>query len=350
VAQRLDSGRWRLLGDQRREDSSDSKAARPLGVVLFVYEARPTVSVEGALLSVATGNAVLLRGGREISQTNRVLGVLISAPLRTAGLPAGLVRILDDPDRAFLRALLRRRGGVDLVVPRGGPSLISYCQSASAAPVLASGGGVNHLYVHHSADLELAADIALDSKLAQPTACNNAEMVIVDSSVAAKFVTALTRRRGVEFTIKVPDSMAAPGTEWVHVEPLAEHDLGREFLDRTLAVWPVPGLEEALAHVREYGSGHTEGVVATDTAVTEAFTLGVDAAAVVVNGSLRLHDGPTMGLGPEISISTGKLHARGPVTTTALRTYTWLIDGRGAVRRGRCGDRGTGPRGGVRDG
>ncbi|MEE1943029.1 glutamate-5-semialdehyde dehydrogenase [Streptomyces sp. TRM 70361] len=313
------------------------RVPKPLGVVLMVYEARPTVTVEGALLPVAAGNAVLLRGGKEIARTNAALGEVAREALRAAGLPAELVTVLDDPDRRLLRALLKRHDAVDVLIPRGSPSLIDHCRSATAIPVIASGGGVNHLYVHRDADLALAAEIALDSKLPEPTACNTAEMVLADTEVCEEFAAALVKaseRDGRQVTIRLDPRVTPPpaAPELCRIEPLREHDLGREFLDTTIAVRPVTGPDEALTHIRRHGSGHTEGVVTSDGAVAEEFARRADAAAVVVNGSLRLHDGPTLGLGPEISISTGRLHVRGPVTLAALVTHSWLVEAGGALR------------------
>ncbi|MGH8791173.1 MAG: glutamate-5-semialdehyde dehydrogenase [Stackebrandtia sp.] len=311
------------------------RVPRPLGVILFVYEARPTVTIEGALMAVATGNAVLLRGGKEIGAVNEEFRALLHDCLAAAGLPTGMVHVLDDADRSQLRALLKRRDAADLLIPRGSPSLIDYCQQASKIPVLASGGGVNHLYVHSSADLEQAAAIALDSKLSEPTACNTLEMVLVDSAAAAEFVSALVRqgeRQGVDCTLRLPETLAVKSADHVTVEPLAEHDLGREFPDRSIAVSAVDCLDGAVAHIRAYGTGHTEAVAADDPEIVDQFCRAVDAAAIVVNGSTRLHDGPTMRLGPEISISTNRLHARGPVGLPALFTYSWIVDGRGRLR------------------
>ncbi|MFD0312740.1 glutamate-5-semialdehyde dehydrogenase [Streptomyces flavalbus] len=320
------------------------RVPKPLGVVFMVYEARPTVTVEGALLPVAVGNAVLLRGGKEIARTNEVLAAVAHKALQAAHLPTGLVTVLDDPDRARLRALLKRPDAIDVLIPRGSPSLIDYCRSASSIPVIASGGGVNHLYVHRSADLDLAAEAALDSKLPEPTACNTAEMTLVDREVAADFVAALLRaaeRGDRRVTLRLDPRIPAPrpaaedseGRPW-RLSELREHDLGREFLDATIGVYPVAGLDEALAHVRRYGSGHTEGVIATDAAVAEEFTRRADAAALVVNGSLRLHDGPTLQLGSELSISTGRMHVRGPVTLGSLLTHSVVVRADGTLRGG----------------
>lgn len=315
---------------------------KPLGVAFMVFEARPTVTVEGALLPVAVGNAVILRGGKEIARTNQALADVVHEALEAAGLPAGLVSVLDDPDRSALRALIKRPDAIDVLIPRGSPSLIDYCRNSSSIPVIASGGGVNHLYVHRTADLDLAAEAALDSKLPEPTACNTAEMVLVDAEVAADLVAAVLRasergRRPVTVRLSTgtprPDGADEPVADrpW-KIGELREHDFGREFLDATIGVHPVAGLSEATGHIRRYGSGHTEGVMARDEDVTREFARHVDAATIVVNGSLRLHDGPTLGLGSELSISTGRLHVRGPVTLAALVTHSWVVEARGTLR------------------
>lgn len=289
---------------------------KPLGVILMIYEARPTVTIEGALLPVAVGNVAILRGGTEMAATSAALGEIVAEATAAAGLPDGMVQVLTDGDRAVVRELLKRHDVIDALIPRGSPSLIEYCRTASTIPVIASGGGVNHLYVDADADLELAARIAVDSKLAEPTACNTLEMVLAHASIAERFVRLLD---GSGMTVKTGGSL----------EP---HDNGREFLDRTIGVRAVSGLDEAVEHIRRYGSRHTEGVVSTRSEVVDEFLRAVDAAALVVNGSLRLHDGPTMRLGPELSISTGRLHVRGPVGLAALLTYSWGIDGNGTLR------------------
>lgn len=311
------------------------KVPKPLGVALMVYEARPTVTVEGALLPVVTGNAVILRGGKEIAATNAALSTVVDKALAASGLPIGMVTTLDDPSRAVLRALLGRGDAIDVLIPRGSPSLIDYCRSTSTIPVIASGGGVNHLYVHESADLALAAAVALDSKLAEPTACNTLELVLVDEQVATPFAAALADAAEQEVTFRLDERITAPTSEdgalW-RVGALAEHDFGREFLEPAIGVRAVAGLAEAVEHIRRFGSMHTEGVVSGDERVAAEFVKQVDAAAIVVNGSLRLHDGPTLGLGAEVSISTGRLHERGPVTMRSLLIHTWLVAANGTLR------------------
>lgn len=308
---------------------------KPLGVLFMVYEARPTVTIEGALIGACTGNAVLLRGGSEMAETDAVLATSVRAALRSADLPLGMVTVIRDPDRRTFRALLQRSDAIDVLIPRGSPSLIGYCQKSSTIPVIASGGGANHLYVDASADLDLAAEVILDSKTAEPTACNTLELVLVERSIAGALLAATIRQAdrthnpiGLRTNITI-EGAASPA---VQIKPLDERDFGREFLEPAVGIHPVEDLHEAVSHIRRHGSQHTEGVVATSEHVIDQFVQGVDAAAIVVNGSLRLHDGPTLGLGPELSISTGRLHVRGPVGLTDLMTRSWRVDAAGATR------------------
>ncbi|MGW1175129.1 glutamate-5-semialdehyde dehydrogenase [Kitasatospora sp. NPDC002543] len=315
------------------------RVRKPLGVALMIYEARPTVTVEGALLFAAAGNAVLLRGGKEIARTNAALGAVVRGALTAAGLPAALVTVLEDPSRKVLRTLVTRSDAIDVLVPRGGPSLIDFCRSAGSVPLLASGGGVNHLYVHRTADPATAAAITLDSKIPAPAGCTSLEVALVDGEAAEGYLAAVleqARRDGVGLTLRLDPALPEPADlpPGCRIERLGEHDLGREFLDATIGVVPVAGPREALALVRRHGSGHTEGVVSGDPAVAEWYARRVDASAVVVNGSLRLNDGPTLGLGSEIAISTSRLHARGPVTIGDLFTHSWLVEADGRLRGG----------------
>jgi glutamate-5-semialdehyde dehydrogenase len=289
---------------------------------------------------VCAGNATILRGSAEIGATTAVLGEVLSGALADSGLPAGMVQVLGGTDRDQLRQLLHRHDAIDLLIPRGSPSLIDYCRGATRIPVIAGGGGVNHLYVHDSADPELAVRLVLDSKLPEPAGCTALEMALVDEGATGAFFATLARRAAegalLDLRLRVPEGLIGGLPDDLvaarEVLPLAEHDDGREFLDQVLAVRVVEGVDEAIAHIRRHGSGHTEGVVSSSPEVIERFCRQVDAAAVVVNGSLRLHDGPTMGLGAELAISTGRLHVRGPVTLSSLVTHSWVIDGHGTVR------------------
>jgi len=313
------------------------RVPKPLGVVFMIYEAKPTVTVEGALVSVCSGNATILRGSTEIAVTNALLGDVLADALDESELPDGMVQVLGDTDRDQFRELLRRDDAIDLVLPRGSPSLVDYCRTASRIPVIVGGEGVNHLYVHESADPELAVRLLLDSKLPEPAGCTALEMALVDEGVADAFFAGLARRAAagelLDLRLRVPEELIADLPEELErVEPLADHDDGREYLDLVLGIRIVDGVEEAIDHIRRHGSAHTEGIVGQDAEAIERFCGRVDAAAVIVNGSLRLHDGPTIGLGAELAISTGRVHVRGPVTIDALVTYSWRIEGNGAVR------------------
>ncbi|MBO2461100.1 glutamate-5-semialdehyde dehydrogenase [Actinomadura violacea] len=316
------------------------RVLRPLGVILMVFEARAEITLRSAVMCAATGNAVLLRGGSEVAETNAAVGGVLRAALADAGLPEGLVTILDSGDRKQLRALLKRDDAIDVIIPRGGPSLIETCRTASRIPLITGGGGANHLYVHRSADPRTAAALTLDGKLPDPAACTALETVLVDEELAGAYLAALAEAAKAPdaggLVLRVTDEVAAriPAGLAGHLDParLGPHDDGREYLDQTLAVRTVSGPQAAIAHIGRHGSGHTEGVLTGDDAVAEEFCRRVDAAAVVVNGSLRLNDAPAMGLGAALAISTGRLHARGPVTLDRLYTHSWIIDGANASR------------------
>lgn len=312
------------------------RVPKPLGTILMIYEARPTVTVDAALLPVVVGNAVLLRGGKEMAATDAAIADAVRSALGDVGLPPDLVTVLDDPDRSQLRTVLRRPDLVDVVIPRGSPSLVEYCRTTSSIPVIASGGGVNHLYVHRSADLTMAATITLDSKMPEPAGCTSVELILVDREVAGEYLMALrdmAQEQGAVLTVRLDPALPSPPPgPGLTVEPLQEHDFGREFLDPAIGVVAVADVPAAIGHIRRYGSRHTEGLAATDPAVIDTFVQQVDAAALVLNGSLRLHDGPRLGLGAELSIATGRLHVRGPVTLSALVTWTWVVEANGALR------------------
>ncbi|WNV85125.1 glutamate-5-semialdehyde dehydrogenase [Umezawaea sp. Da 62-37] len=328
------------------------QVARPLGVLLMVYESRPMVTLDSAVLAVCTGNAVLLRGGSECLRANGVLAELISDALRARNLPEGLAQVLLDTDRAQLRDLLRRDDAIDVLVPRGGAGLVDYCRTASRVPVIAGGAGVNHLYVHSTADIALAVRLVLDSKLPDPAGCTALEMLLLDEDVADGFFAELVehvdepdvRTLMLRLTEETGQRLPQALEEALEVQELAANDDGREFLDPTLAVRVVPGIAEAVRHVRRFGTGHTDGIVARSRRASEEFCARVDSAAVVVNGSLRLHDGPSLGMGPEIAISTGRLHVRGPVGLDSLLSRSWVVQGAGAVRFRTGGTEGKGDR------
>ncbi|MFF5019729.1 glutamate-5-semialdehyde dehydrogenase [Streptomyces sp. NPDC001165] len=310
---------------------------KPLGVVLMVHEARPWLTFEAALMPVAVGNAAVVHGGMESSSANAVTAELAADALRSAGLPPGIVTVVERADRRTLRELLSRRDAVDAVLPRESRALIDYCRSTAAAPVIASGRGFNHLYVHRSATPRVAAGIAIDSKVPNPVMCNSLQLVLVDKEVAGAFTDALVEAAahgGRPVTLRLDPALGQSPRQAgdCQIQLLEDHDLGREFLEPVLGVRVVDDAEAAVEHIRQYGSAHTEGVLTADPDVAEDFARRVDAATIVVNGSLRLHDGPTLGMGPELTLSSGRLHVRGPVTVRSLLTHSWLIEGTDTTR------------------
>lgn len=303
----------------------------PLGVIAMVYEARPGVTVEASALTLKAGNAVVLRGGSEAARSNEVLSVIVSRGLEEAGLPREAVQIVPFTDRDAVRALVQQSELVDLAIPRGGEALIRFVTENARVPVVQHYKGVCHLYLDSGTNAAEAARIAVNAKMQRPGVCNALECLLVDARdaerllppVAAALVAAGCELRGDEATrALVPEAVAAtPG------------DYGREFLDTVLAVRVVDGIEGAIGHVTEFGSGHTEAILTPDAAHAERWRREVDAACVVVNASTRFHDGGELGLGAEIGIATSRLHWRGPMGLESLTTMKWILEGEGQIRR-----------------
>jgi glutamate-5-semialdehyde dehydrogenase len=303
----------------------------PLGVIAMIYEARPGVTVEASALTLKAGNAVVLRGGSEAARTNAVLAEIVAGALESAGLPREAVQVVPFTDRDAVRALVQQSELVDLAIPRGGEALIRFVTENARVPVVQHYKGVCHLYLDHGTDPGEAARIAVNAKMQRPGVCNSLECLLVDARdaerllppVAAALLASGCELRGDERTrALVPEAVVA-----------APADYGREFLDTILAVRVVDGLDGAIEHVAEYGSGHTEAILTPDAAHAERWRREVDAACVVVNASTRFHDGGELGLGAEIGIATSRLHWRGPMGLESLTTMKWLIDGEGQIRR-----------------
>jgi glutamate-5-semialdehyde dehydrogenase len=306
------------------------KVGCPLGVILFIYESRPNVTVDAAGLCVKSGDAVILRGGREALHSNAALHRVLQDCLRDAGLPADAVQLTATPDRAAVGRLLKLSEWIDLAIPRGGEGLIRRVAEEARMPVLKHYKGNCHVYVEKSADPDAAERIVVNAKCQRPGVCNAAEGLLVDAAIAPTFlprVAAALRSRGVELRgcpetrRLVPD--AAPATE---------EDYAAEYLDLILSVKVVSGVGEAVGHINRYGSGHTDAIVTNDLAAARRFTAAVDSAAVLVNASTRFHDGYELGLGAEIGISTDKFHARGPCGLLELTGYKYIVYGDGQVR------------------
>jgi glutamate-5-semialdehyde dehydrogenase len=310
------------------------KIAVPLGVVGVIYEARPNVTVDVAALCLRSGNGCVLKGGKEADFSNRYLIGLIQGVLDEFNVPKAAVTLLP-PDRAVVNELLTATRYVDIIIPRGSESLIQFVRKNSLVPTIETGAGVCHTYVETSADLTKAAAIVVNAKVSRPSVCNSLDCVLVDESIADRFLPMLTD----DFTKWNVDVFAdetaypifekAGYTKLHHAQP---DDFGREFLDYKCAVKVVNGLNEALSHIQNYSSRHSEAILSHDQALIDQFLREVDAAAVYANASTRFTDGGVFGLGAEIGISTQKLHARGPFALEKLVTEKWIVVGDGQVR------------------
>jgi glutamate-5-semialdehyde dehydrogenase len=290
----------------------------PLGVVGMVYEGRPNVTVDAFGLALKSGNAALLRGSSSAAKSNAALVRALRGALVGEDLPADAVQLLSAADRASVTHLIQARGLVDVVIPRGGAGLIDAVVRDAQVPTIETGVGNCHVYVHETADLDVAERILLNSKTRRPSVCNAAETLLVDSAIAEQ---ALPRLLGA----------LQDGGVTVHLDA-SDDDLHREYLAMDIAVAVVDGVDAAIAHINEYGTGHTEAIVTTSMAAAQCFTEGVDAAAVMVNASTAFTDGEQFGFGAEIGISTQKLHARGPMGLPELTSTKWIVWGDGHTR------------------
>jgi glutamate-5-semialdehyde dehydrogenase len=290
----------------------------PLGVLGMVYEGRPNVTVDAFGLALKSGNAALLRGSASAAKSNEALVSVLRGALVSEDLPADAVQLLSAADRSTVTHLIQARGLVDVVIPRGGAGLIDAVVRDAQVPTIETGVGNCHVYVHDAADLETAERILLNSKTRRPSVCNAAETLLVDAAIAGQ---ALPRLIG---------ALQDAGVT-VHLDPDDAH-LRREYLAMEIAVAVVDGVDAAIAHVNEYGTGHTEAIVTTNMAAAQRFTEGVDAAAVMVNASTSFTDGEQFGFGAEIGISTQKLHARGPMGLPELTSTKWIVWGDGQTR------------------
>jgi glutamate-5-semialdehyde dehydrogenase len=319
-----------LEGSRRPNGLEVLKVGVPLGVIFFIYESRPNVTIDAAGLAIKSGNAILLRGGTEAMHSNRTLHRILRDCLRDCGLPIEAVQYVDTPDRAAVGHLLRLPELIDLVIPRGGEGLIRRVVEEARMPVLKHDKGNCHVYVDRCADLDMATRILINAKCQRPGVCNAAESLLVHGDVAQAFLPAALERlrqhhvevRGCERTRQlIPEAL-----------PATEEDYAAEYLDLVISVKVVATLEEAIKHINRFGSHHTDVIVTNDLAAARQFTQGVDSAAVLVNASTRFNDGYELGLGAEIGISTEKFHARGPCGLVELTSYKYVIHGAGQIR------------------
>ena len=307
----------------------------PLGVVGSIYESRPNVTVDIAVLCLKSGNACLLRGGKESLRSNSALIDLIRQNVSEAGIPSQAVEFVDNPDRSLVDVMLGMKEYIDLLVPRGGPDLIQFVAENATMPAVTGGIGVCHTYIDRAAEVEKAANIVYNAKVQRPTVCNALDTVLVHSDIAPQCLPRIARElamAGVELHCDHRALAVLGPNPSGRVLPAGEEDWGKEFLSLTAAVRVVDSMDEALQHIETYGSGHSEAIVTEDYSVAMRFLDEVDAAAVFVNASTRFTDGGQFGLGAEVGISTQKFHARGPMGLRELTSYKWIIMGNGQVR------------------
>jgi len=310
------------------------KIAVPLGVVGVIYEARPNVTVDVASLCLRSGNACVLKGGKEADFSNRYLVGLIQGVLVEFDVPKAAVTLLP-PDRSVVNELLTAVRYVDIIIPRGSESLIQFVRQHSLVPTIETGAGVCHTYVEASADLGKAAAIVVNAKVSRPSVCNALDCLLVDKAIAARFLSMLTPdflKWNVEMFADESSYAIFERSGYASLQHARPEDFGREFLDYKVAVKVVSGPDEALSHIQNYSSRHSEAILSQDQSVIDRFLNEVDAAAVYANASTRFTDGAVFGLGAEIGISTQKLHARGPFALEKLVTEKWIVVGDGQVR------------------
>jgi len=312
-----------------------SKKRVPLGVIGAIYESRPNVTIDISSLCLKSGNAVILRGGKEAINSNKALAKVAQEVCDLAGVPHGAIQFVESTERALVKHMLRMKGIIDLMIPRGGADLIRLVSENATMPVVTGGIGVCHTYVDKSADLNKAVAIAYNAKVQRPTVCNALDCILVHNQIAQPYLPAIARewaKAGVEMHCDkraMAILKSIPGLKLVRA---TDEDWGKEYLSLRAAIKVVDSLDEALEHIEKYGSGHSEAIVTEDHSAAMRFLNEVDAACVYANASTRFTDGGQFGLGAEIGISTQKFHARGPMALKELTSYKWIIWGTGQVR------------------
>ena len=309
----------------------------PIGVIGVIYESRPNVTIDIATLCLKSGNAVILRGGKECILTNMTLATIIKDAVESAGIPSDIVQFIESTDRALVKEMLQMDEAIDLMIPRGSAELVNFVGQNARMPAITGGIGVCHTYVDADADLDNALEIVVNAKVQRPTVCNALDTVLVHQAVAHNFLPKLAHEFGIQNVELRADSRAmsildalASGAE---IKQAVSDDFGTEFLALIASVKIVDSIDEALTHISNYGSGHSEAIVSENNEVIERFLNEADASAVFANASTRFNDGGEFGLGAEVAISTNKLHARGPMGLKEITSYKWKIRGQGQVRQ-----------------
>ncbi len=305
----------------------------PLGVIGIIFESRPNVTVDVSSLCLKSGNAVILRGGKEALRSNSALAMVIKEAAQAGGVPADAIQFIESPERELVSHMLRMNENIDLIIPRGGEQLVALVTDNATMPVLASGVGICHTYVDRAADLEKAVAIAFNAKVQRPTVCNALDCLLVHSDIAERYLPMIARewaKAGVEMRCN-EQALKILSSDFT-VVPASDSDWGKEFLALIAAVKVVDSLDEALEHIARYSSGHSEAIITEDYSAAQRFLEEVDAACVYANASTRFTDGGQFGLGTEVGISTQKFHARGPMGLKELTSYKWVIKGSGQIR------------------
>jgi glutamate-5-semialdehyde dehydrogenase len=308
-----------------------TKIRVPLGVIGIIYEARPNVTADAAVLCLKSGNAVILKGGSEAMESNKTVAAILAQAAEGAGIPAGSIQFIDTSDRQAVQDLIHMNGLVDVVIPRGGAGLIQAVVRNASVPVIETGAGVCHTYVDKDANVEMAMKIAFNAKVQRPSVCNAMETLLVHKDIADKFLPMMLMMYNSSAVEIRGDKAVQEYSGQVH--PATEEDWSTEYGDLRLSVKIVDSIEEAMAHIAKYGTGHSECIVTDNYQAAQLFQYTVDAAAVYVNASTRFTDGNEFGFGAEIGISTQKLHARGPMALPELTSTKYLINGNGQVRK-----------------
>jgi len=307
----------------------------PLGVIGAIYESRPNVTIDISSLCLKSGNAVILRGGKESINSNMALAGVAQQSCLQAGMPDGAIQLIESTERAVVNHMLKMKGIIDLIIPRGGAGLIKLISENATMPVVTGGVGVCHTYVDKSADLDKATAIAHNAKVQRPTVCNALDCLLVHNQIAKAYLPSIAKEWGkanVEIHCDERAMAMLNSIPSLKLVPATKEDWGKEFLSLTAAIKVVDSFDEALEHIAKYGSGHSEAIVTEDYSSAMRFLNEVDAACVYANASTRFTDGSQFGLGAEIGISTQKFHARGPMALKEVTSYKWIIFGSGQVR------------------
>jgi glutamate-5-semialdehyde dehydrogenase len=319
--------------------SSGIKASRirvPLGVIAVIYEARPNVTVDISALGIKSGNAMILRGGKETLNSNKALVQVIQNCLEAAGVPVEAVQFIDDPDRELVNQLMKMDQYVDILIPRGGNALQDFCKANATMPVMTGGIGICHLYVDESADLDKAVEVIHNAKVQRPSVCNALDTLLVHTTVAREFLPKVVERL-IQDKVQLKCDQNALKILEINVQKgilaAEEEDFDKEWLSLVLGIRIVESIEEAIDHIHEHSTQHSDGILTEDRENARRFVAEIDSAAVYVNASTRFTDGAQLGLGGEVAVSTQKLHARGPIGLEGLTSYKWILEGDYTIRQ-----------------